>query len=108
MESVVDYCTSSYLQEGASKDSVWLETDEYLRDALQSVLQDVEVIGTAISRRIGKLASEVGNLEQAVEAISHRLELGRRWAAAENLSDLTVPVVEPPPLAKVWLSLSCK
>ncbi len=107
VESVVDYCTSSYLQEGVSKDSVWSETDEYLRDALQSVLQDMEVIGTDIARRTDKLANEVGNLEQDVEAISHRLSLGRRWAASENLSDLTVPVDEPPPLAKVWLFLSC-
>ncbi len=103
----MDYCTSSYLQEGASKDSVLLETDEYLRDALQSVLQDVEVIGMAISKRTDDLASEVGTLEQAVRAVSQRLELGRRWAASENLSGLTLPVVEPPPLAKVWSYLLC-
>ncbi len=101
VESVVYYCTSSYLQEGVSKDSVWLETNEYLQDALQSVLQDMEVIGTDIARRTDELATKVGSLEQAVEAISHRLWVRRRWAASENLSDLTVPVTEPPALAKV-------
>eukprot|EP00904_Undaria_pinnatifida_P004742 jgi/Undpi1/14269/HiC_scaffold_9.g03918.m1 len=85
VDQVVDYCEGSYLEPGANKREVWLRTEEYLKDALGSVVTDIEDVAINLLAFVNAQANAVEHVTSDVVIARTRLLRAREQSAATRL-----------------------
>ncbi|CAB1103400.1 unnamed protein product [Ectocarpus sp. CCAP 1310/34] len=101
VDQVVDYCESSYLEPGANKREVWLRTEEYLKDALGSVVTDIEEMAINLLTFVNAQAEAVEKVTSDVVIAKTRLNRARELSAATRLLDLRRAAGETPARQKI-------
>ncbi|CAM9535281.1 unnamed protein product [Ectocarpus sp. 6 AP-2014] len=101
VDQVVDYCESSYLEPGANKREVWLRTEEYLKDALGSVVIDIEDMAINLLTFVNAQAEAVEKVTSDVVIAKTRLNRAREQSAATRLLDLRRAAGETPARQKI-------
>ncbi|CBJ27349.1 conserved unknown protein [Ectocarpus siliculosus] len=101
VDQVVDYCESSYLEPGANKREVWLRTEEYLKDALGSVVADIEDMAINLLTFVNAQAEAVEKVTSDVVIAKTRLNRAREQSAATRLLELRRAAGETPARQKI-------
>ncbi|CAM9218840.1 unnamed protein product, partial [Phaeothamnion confervicola] len=98
---MVLYCEQSYLTPGASKPHVRGQTELYLRDALESVVKDIQTLAMSLSEYIDSQGRVLDVARSDVCGARDRLLLQRDQAAVTRLSALRPRVEQPLALEKI-------
>ncbi|CAM9443751.1 unnamed protein product, partial [Laminaria digitata] len=101
VDQVVDYCEGSYLVPGANKREVWLRTEEYLKDALGSVVTDIEDVAINLLDFVNAQADAVESVTSDVVVARTRLLRAREQSAATRLLALRRAAGEAPARQKI-------
>jgi hypothetical protein len=100
VDEVVDYCAGAYLEPGSDKREIWAQTEDYLKDALQSVVSDLEALATDLRRRVDSHAETIDGIASDLDSVGLRLRLAREAGATLRLSSLLTQQKPPPALSK--------
>ncbi|CAM9308984.1 unnamed protein product, partial [Hapterophycus canaliculatus] len=101
VDQMVDYCEGSYLDPDANKREVWLRTEEYLKDALGSVVIDIEDMAINLMTFVDAQADAVEKVTSDVVLAKTRLNRTREQSAATRLLALRKAAKETPARQKI-------
>eukprot|EP00752_Nemacystus_decipiens_P006021 g5438.t1 len=101
VDQVVDYCEASYLEPGANKREVWLRTEEYLKDALGSVVTDIEDMAINLLTFVNAQADAMEKVTSDVVVAKTRLNRTRDQSSATRLLALRKAAAETPARQKI-------
>ncbi|CAN0147074.1 unnamed protein product, partial [Discosporangium mesarthrocarpum] len=100
-QQVVDYCESSYVDPAGNRREVWMQTEEYLKDALGSVAADIEAVALKLTHFIDAQAAALDHAAEDLGVVKTRLQRSRDQSAAKRLLSLRARVDQPPARQKI-------